>query len=55
MANDCFMKKKDVFRQAGGVVRVELPRDYSGNSRGFAIVLMETLEDAQKAFGRFLL
>ncbi len=30
-------------------MRVEIPRDYSGNSRGFAIVLMETLEDAQKA------
>lgn len=31
-------------------MRVEIPTDYQGRSKGFASVLLETIEDAQKAY-----
>ncbi|KAI9203026.1 uncharacterized protein BJ171DRAFT_425876, partial [Polychytrium aggregatum] len=40
---------KDLFRQAGNVVRSDIPLDYQGRSKGFGTVLMGTIEDARAA------
>jgi len=40
---------KDVFRQHGEVIRVEIPQDMDGRSRGYAIVLFDRVEDAERA------
>ncbi|KAJ1561921.1 hypothetical protein HK096_002828, partial [Nowakowskiella sp. JEL0078] len=46
-----WMDLKDFFRQAGHVVRAEVPIDFHGRSKGFGIVVMSSVEDARKAIG----
>ncbi|KAJ3099877.1 hypothetical protein HDU97_002706 [Phlyctochytrium planicorne] len=40
---------KDLFRNAGGVVRADIPADYQGKSKGFGTVVMNTVDEARKA------
>ncbi|KAJ3165976.1 hypothetical protein HK101_012055 [Irineochytrium annulatum] len=40
---------KDIFRNAGNVVRTEIPTDYQGRSKGFGTVVMSSVEEARKA------
>lgn len=44
---------KDLFRQAGTVVRADIPQDYQGRSKGFGTVVMQSVEDARKAVAMF--
>ena len=45
---------RELFMQAGGVVSVALIKDrYSGQSKGFAFVEMNSQADAQKAISMF--
>jgi RNA recognition motif-containing protein len=44
---------KDLFRDAGEVIRVDIPQDRDGRSRGFATVLFEELTAATEAIKRF--
>ncbi|KAJ3381850.1 AMME chromosomal region protein 1-like [Lobulomyces angularis] len=39
---------KDLFREVGNVFRVDIPTGYDGRSKGYATVMMETIEDARK-------
>jgi RNA recognition motif-containing protein len=43
---------KDLFRDAGHVVRVEIPSDASGKTKGFSIVTMASIEESKKAIGK---
>ena len=44
---------KDIFREVGEVIRVDIPLGSDGRSRGFATVLYETPEAAQEAVKKF--
>ncbi|TPX74376.1 hypothetical protein CcCBS67573_g04352 [Chytriomyces confervae] len=44
---------KDLFRNAGGVVRADIPTDYQGRSKGFGTVTMSSVEEARKAIGMY--
>ncbi|KAJ3121384.1 hypothetical protein HK100_012404 [Physocladia obscura] len=44
---------KDLFRNAGNVVRSDIPSDYQGRSKGFGTVTMSTVEEARKAIGLY--
>ena len=44
---------KDLFRQAGTVVRADIPVEYQNRSRGFGTVVMATVEDARKSVEMF--
>jgi RNA recognition motif-containing protein len=44
---------KDLFREAGEVIRVDIPTASDGRSRGFATVLFETPEAAADAIRKF--
>lgn len=44
---------KDLFRDAGEVIRVDIPQDRDGRSRGFATVLFEEAAAAADAIKRF--
>ncbi|KAI9364463.1 hypothetical protein DFJ73DRAFT_418899 [Zopfochytrium polystomum] len=39
---------KDLFRNAGNVIRAEIPTDYQGRSKGFGTVVMNGVEEARK-------
>ncbi|KAJ1567303.1 hypothetical protein HK405_006441 [Cladochytrium tenue] len=39
---------KDLFRNAGNVIRADIPTDYQGRSKGFGTVVMATVEEARK-------
>ncbi|KAJ3029627.1 hypothetical protein HDV00_009522 [Rhizophlyctis rosea] len=40
---------KDLFRNAGNVVRADIPTDWQNRSKGFGTVVMSTVEEARKA------
>ncbi|KAJ3099600.1 hypothetical protein HDU96_010671 [Phlyctochytrium bullatum] len=40
---------KDLFRNAGMVVRADIPTDHQGRSKGFGTVVMNSVEEARKA------
>ncbi|KAI9004164.1 hypothetical protein BC832DRAFT_558799 [Gaertneriomyces semiglobifer] len=40
---------KDLFRQAGNVVRADVPSDFQGRSKGFGTIVMGTVDEARKA------
>lgn len=42
---------KDLFRQAGGVVRADIALAADGRSKGFGTVIFSTEEEAKKAIG----
>lgn len=42
---------KDLMRNAGNVVRADIPADYQGRSKGYGIVVMSSVDDARKAVG----
>ena len=44
---------KDLFRDAGNVVRADIPMDHQGRSRGFGIIVMSTHEEALAALKMF--
>ncbi|KAI9347724.1 hypothetical protein BDR26DRAFT_799469 [Obelidium mucronatum] len=44
---------KDLFRNAGNVIRADIPTDYQGRSKGFGTVTMGTVEEARKAIGMY--
>jgi RNA recognition motif-containing protein len=44
---------KDLFRNAGAVLRAEIPTDTRARSKGFGTVLMASVHDAKKAIGGF--
>ncbi|KAJ3299898.1 hypothetical protein HDU76_006202 [Blyttiomyces sp. JEL0837] len=44
---------KDLFRNAGNVVRADVPMDYQSRSKGFGTVQMSTVEEARKAVGMY--
>lgn len=44
---------KDVFREAGAVVRADVAVNPGGRSRGFGTVLFSTTAEAQAAIARF--
>lgn len=46
-------KLKEVFRLAGRVVRVDLPYDKEGRSRGFAVVEFDHPVEAVQAISMF--
>ncbi|CAG8537153.1 9113_t:CDS:10 [Ambispora gerdemannii] len=45
---------KDLFRNAGNIIRADVSTNYDGRSRGFGTVLFATPEDARNAVGRIL-
>ncbi|KAJ3078346.1 hypothetical protein HK102_004563, partial [Quaeritorhiza haematococci] len=44
---------KDLFRNAGNVLRADIPSDYQGRSKGFGTVVMGSVEEARKAVGMY--
>ncbi|KAJ3217950.1 hypothetical protein HDU67_006978 [Dinochytrium kinnereticum] len=40
---------KDLFRNAGSVMRADIPSDHQGRSKGFGTVVMGSIEEARKA------
>ncbi|ORY50288.1 hypothetical protein BCR33DRAFT_846813 [Rhizoclosmatium globosum] len=44
---------KDLFRNAGNVIRADIPTDYQGRSKGFGTVTMSTVDEARKAIGMY--
>ncbi|CAG79520.2 hypothetical protein B0I72DRAFT_132452 [Yarrowia lipolytica] len=44
---------KDLFREAGQIVRADIMTSHDGRSKGSGIVLFETAEDAHRAIERF--
>jgi len=40
---------KDMFRQAGGILRADIPLDHQGRSKGFGTVVMSSVDEARKA------
>ncbi|KAI9022478.1 hypothetical protein DFJ74DRAFT_669601 [Hyaloraphidium curvatum] len=44
---------KDLIRQAGNIVRADIPTDYQGRSKGYGVVTMATIEDARNAISMF--
>lgn len=44
---------KDLFRNAGNILRADVVQDQDGRSRGFGTVLYATHEDAKKAIGKY--
>ncbi|KAI8618453.1 hypothetical protein BC830DRAFT_1108653 [Chytriomyces sp. MP71] len=44
---------KDLFRNAGSVVRADIPTDYQGRSKGFGTVTMSNVEEARKAISLY--
>jgi RNA recognition motif-containing protein len=43
-----------LFKPFGPVARVDVPTDYQGRPKGFATVLMESIEVAEKATGKII-
>ena len=43
---------KDLFRNAGNILRADVVQGPDGRSRGFGTVLFATYEDAKKAMGK---
>ncbi|CAG8677550.1 10436_t:CDS:2, partial [Racocetra fulgida] len=48
-----FVNLKDLFRNAGNIIRADVSTNYDGRSRGFGTVLFATPEDARNAVGPF--
>jgi RNA recognition motif-containing protein len=44
---------KDLFRNAGNILRADIAQGQDGRSRGFGTVLYATPEDARNAVGKF--
>ncbi|KAF0394555.1 telomere maintenance protein [Gigaspora margarita] len=44
---------KDLFRNAGNIIRADVSTNYDGRSRGFGTVLFATPEDARNAVGMY--
>ncbi|KAJ3067351.1 hypothetical protein HDU98_009408 [Podochytrium sp. JEL0797] len=44
---------KDLFRNAGNVIRSDIPTDYQGRSKGFGTVTMSSVEEARAAIGMY--
>ncbi|KAJ3346183.1 hypothetical protein HDU83_003318 [Entophlyctis luteolus] len=44
---------KDLFRNAGNVIRSDIPSDYQGRSKGFGTVIMSSVEEARKAIAMY--
>ncbi|KAI9312562.1 hypothetical protein BX666DRAFT_1819896, partial [Dichotomocladium elegans] len=44
---------KDLFRNAGNILRADVVQDSNGRSRGFGTVLYATHEDANKAIAMY--
>ncbi|CAN6620288.1 serine/arginine (SR)-type shuttling mRNA binding protein Gbp2p [Trichomonascus vanleenenianus] len=44
---------KDLFREAGNVVRADVQRTYDGRSKGSGIVVFETADEARQAIDKF--
>lgn len=44
-----------MFREAGSVVRADVPSDQSGRSKGFGTIVMASSKDAQNAIGSYII
>ncbi|EEQ99725.1 conserved hypothetical protein, partial [Perkinsus marinus ATCC 50983] len=44
---------KDLFRECGEVIRVDIAEGWDGRSRGFATVLFEEIDNAANAIEKF--
>ena len=46
---------KDLFRNAGNVIRADIPTDWQNRSKGFGTIVMGSVEEARKAASMYLL